>query len=204
MIYLIGGPARCGKSTLARHMRGSVNGQIIAGDAVVHALQAILTPEVLPAIYDHVVANVVKLENTEAKVDRLRRRDEAMWRFYSAFCDTMAFDAPKDDVLIEGSLWPDFLEGFSHSHKAVFLVDTSDEAQYERIVKIRDDPTSDNNWMRDYDDERMKQWVKFNIVRSQHYIDQCQRYGYPYFDIADHGIEVAEEKALAYLQGNAV
>lgn len=203
MIYLIGGPARCGKSTVARQLRKNVDGQIIAGDAVVHALQAVLDPEWWPDIFDQEVAQVSHFSSDVAKIDRLRRRDEMMWQFYAAFCRTSIEDAARDDILIEGSLWPDFLEGFPYSHKAVFLIDTS-EGQYERLLNVRDSKDSDNNWMRNYDDARMKQWARFNAVRSQRYAELCRQHGCPYFDIAVSGIQEAEEKALAYLLSSEV
>src|SRR6266702_901695 len=194
MIYLIGGPARCGKSTVARRMRDFVHGQIISGDVVVHSLQVILKSEWLPDIYDNDIVGVTHIENLESKIDRLRRRDETMWQFYTAFCNASVESAPQDDILIEGSLWPDYLEGFSHPHKAIFLVDTSDD-QFERLLATRDDKDSGNNLTRDYNDEQLKRWAHFNALRSKRYVELCGRYGYPCFDIAGHGMDIAETKA---------
>jgi hypothetical protein len=38
MIYLIGGPARMGTSTLAWRVRKEIDGHVLAGDAFVHSL----------------------------------------------------------------------------------------------------------------------------------------------------------------------
>lgn len=202
MIYLIGGSARCGKSTLAARVRKEVEGQVLAGDAFVHALQETLKPEWMPDIFDHAVASVSTVTTMEAKIDRLRRRDEAMWQFYESYIKTAVFDAPHDDILLEGNIWPDFLELFSLPHKAVFLLDTSAE-QAERLAAIRGS-SGDNNWMREFTDEKLVEWAKFNAARSERYVGLCRQHGYPYFDIAKHGIEGAEQRAFEYLIGEAL
>jgi hypothetical protein len=202
VIYLIGGPARCGKSTLAARVRKEIDGQVLAGDAFTHALQANLEPEWVPDIFDHAVANVSTVTNPEAKIDRLRRRDEAMWQFYQSYMQTAADDASADDILLEGNIWPDFLEAFELKHRAVFLVDTSPQ-QYERLLNIRDSD-SDNNWMQGFSDEKMREWAEFNTKRSERYVALCERSGYAIFDIAQVGIEEAEQAAFSYLLKKAV
>jgi uridine kinase len=198
MIYLIGGPARCGKSTLAKRVRREIEGQIIAGDAFFHALKNNLQPEWTPDLYDHSVDPINEITGIDAKVDRLRRRDQTAWRFYEAYIATATMDAPADDILIEGNIWPDMLGSLPAKHKAVFLVDTSAD-QAIRLMSLRDSDTTDNNWMKDFSNEKMAEWAKFNICRSQRYIDLCQQSAYSYYDIADHGIEGAELRAFEYL-----
>ena len=197
MIYLIGGPARCGKSTLAARVRKEIDGQILAGDAFVHALQETLKPEWLPDIYDHDVASVRRMPDNQSKVDRLRRRDEMMWQFYAAYIRAATCDTPQDDILLEGNIWPDFLESFTQPHKAVFLVDTSTD-QVERLRTIREG-NSDNNWMLGFTDERLVEWATFNVERSMRYVALCQEYGYPYFDIRELGVQGAQGAAASYL-----
>lgn len=202
MIYLIGGPARCGKSTLAARVRKEIDGQVIAGDAFVHALRDNLQPEWLPDLFDHNVNPVAAIHQPEAKVDRLRRRDVASWQFYQAYLATAIADAPTDDVLLEGDIWPDSLDTFTLEHRAVFLIDTSAN-QAERLIAIRD-ANGDNDWMRDFSDQKLVEWAEFNIVRSKRYIALCDQYGYRYFDIAESGIADAEQRAFEYLTQNAV
>lgn len=197
MIYLIGGPARCGKSTLAMRVRKEINGQVLSGDAFVKALQANLEPAWIPDIFDHAIANVSTQTNPEGKIDRLRRRDETMWQFYQSYIETAVEDTPGDDILLEGNIWPDFLELFKLKHEAVFLIDTS-PMQYERLLKIRDGD-SDNNWMQDFSDEKMHEWAEFNVRRSRRYVELCSKYDYAFFDIATTGIEEAEHLAFAHL-----
>lgn len=202
MIYLIGGPARCGKSTLAKKLRKEIDGQVIAGDAFVHALQSNLEPSSLPDIFDHNVANVHLMTDPETRIDRLRRRDEAMWQFFQAYIKTALEDAPHDDILLEGNIWPDFLELFDMPYEAAFLIDTSLE-QSKRLVTIRDSH-SDNNWMQKFSDEELAKWAEFNAARSRRYQTLCQASGHRYFDIAELGIEEAQAKAFEYLLRKAV
>lgn len=202
MIYLIGGPARCGKSTLARRLRKEIDGQVIAGDAFVHALKKNLDPSWVPDIFDHDVAHV-GIERAKAEVDRLRRRDEAMWQFYQAYLETAHEDAPADDVLLEGNLWPDHMELFELPYRAVYLVDTSVEEQAARLAGIRDG-LSDNNWMRNFTDAKLLEWATFNALRSRRYRELCEANGVRYFDIAEYGIEDAQRQAFEYLRQKTV
>lgn len=199
MIYVIGGPARCGKSTLAAQVRHKIDGLVLSGDAFVHALQENLRSEWIPDIFDHAVANVSQMHDIETRIDRLRRRDEIMWQFYQSYLVAALADAPHDDILLEGNIWPDFLELFSLEHEAVFLIDTS-IAQSERLISIRDSGTdSDNNWMQDFTDEKMVAWAAFNAARSQRYVKLCSQHHYRYFDIAELGIQQAESQAFEHL-----
>jgi 2-phosphoglycerate kinase len=194
MIYLIGGPARCGKSKLAEQIRKHTDGHVIAGDAVVASLHAMLKPEWLPDLFEHSVKMIDHMHIPEEKVDRLRRRDKVAWDFYETYIKTAQDDAPNDDILIEGNLWPDFVKTLSFEHKAVFLIDTSPE-QAGRLMRIRD-ANGDNDWMKRFSDKELKTWAEFNAIRSQRYKKLCEQYGYSYFDIAKLGIEEAADEAF--------
>lgn len=199
MIYLIGGPARCGKSTLAKMIRKETDGNVLSGDAYVQSLQENLRPEWVPDIYDHVVAALKPSSSIQFKLNRLRRRDEEMWQFYEQYIKAASEDAPGDDILLEGNIWPDYLELFSLPHKAVFLVDTSPvHIQYERLIAIRGS-NSENNWMTHYSNKRMKKWAEFNLARSELYVNLCKKQGYNYFDIKNGGIAKAQAGAFEYL-----
>ncbi|HET6747520.1 MAG TPA: hypothetical protein VFH06_05430 [Candidatus Saccharimonadales bacterium] len=194
MIYLIGGPARCGKSQLAERVRKHIDGHVIGGDAIVASLHAMLKPEWLPDLFEHSVKMIDHMHIPEEKIDRLRRRDKVAWSFYENYIKTAKEDAPDDDILIEGNLWPDFVHMLSFKHKAIFLIDTSPN-QLARLIEIRD-ANGDNDWMKDFSDEKLKTWAEFNALRSQRYVELCQKYDYPYYDIAKLGIEDAADEAF--------
>lgn len=191
MIYLIGGPARCGKSTLADRVQKQINGSFIIGDAFVRALKENVPAHAIPDIFT-AGSLATDAEHPEEKVDRLRNRDIAVWPFYRTY---LGFERMSDDVLIEGNLWPDLIHELKQPHKAAFMIDTSPQ-QAERLIAIREE---DESWMKGYDDETMRQWAIFNIARSQRYKQLCQTYGYKCFDIAEFSVQGAEDKAYEYL-----
>lgn len=199
MIYLIGGPSRSGKSTLAERFRKRIDGQVISADALQVALHEILKPEWEPDIFTDVVNPVKDSQPDEVKVKRCRERDNVTWQFFVGYLKE-ATQISNDDILLDGQLWPDFVSGLQKRHEAVFLVDTSPD-QAERLIAIRNSPDSEHNWMRSghYSDERIRRWVSFSIARSQLCVELCKKYNYPYFDIADGGIQVAENRAFEYL-----
>lgn len=201
MIYLIGGPARCGKSTLAERVRHKVDGDILSADAFKKTLLQNLHPSWVPDIFDHVIAPIGAMSSATRQIDRLRRRDERMWQFYDGYIDADLQASPHKDILIEGNIWPDFIAGLRHTHKAVFLVDLAPaEDQFERLQKIRDSD-DDNNWMktREFSDHALKKWAKFNRLRSERYVQLCRSYGYLYFDISQRGIGYAQDRAYVSL-----
>lgn len=197
MIYLIGGSARCGKTTLARKVRKNFDGQVISNDAVMVSIRQVTTPDSQPDIFDKIVEPLADDATPEQRIARLRRRDEVVWTFMKGYYGAAPY--ANDDVLSEGCLWPSMLKELEQEHRAVFLVDTSPN-HAERLIHIRDN-LEHNNWMRDrkYTDEYMRVWAEFNIARSREIIRECKEFGYEYFDIADLGIDEAERQAFEYL-----
>jgi len=200
MIYLIGGPARDGKSTLAKRVRKEIDGMAIAGDAFVKCLQGVLRPEWMPELFAANSDDSNRSKTAEAILGRVRTRDEAMWVFYRHYVEETV-KVSGDDLLIEGCIWPDLLASLGVDHRAVFLIDTSTDDR--RLRQIRDDETVEHNWMREqsdyYTDEELVEWAKFNALRARRYRDLCLEHGYTYFDIAEGGIGKAEDAAFEYL-----
>jgi 2-phosphoglycerate kinase len=197
MIYLIGGPARCGKSTLAKKVRQHIDGQVVSLDGMMTAFQQVASPDAYPDLFTKLVDTVTVDGPIDARVARYKRRDVQVWRLMAAYMSML--ETSGDNLLVEGVIWPDLLHELSQAHRAVFLVDTSKQ-HIERLVHIRD-TASDNNWMKDdySDNDKMAKWAAFNVARSQETIRLCNKYGYRYFDIADHGIDGAQQKAYDYL-----
>lgn len=198
MFYFIGGPARCGKTTLAKRVRQTIDTQAISGDAFKHAIKDIVLPEHVPEIFERSHTWAFHHSSDVEKIALLRVRDKKMWEFFSAYCAHIQTVSPNENVLIDGNIWPDHMHNTTLPHKVVFLVDTS-QNHANHLKKLRDTKDTDNNWMREYSDEKIEAWAKFNIARSQLYVELCKKYDYAYFDIADGGIEQAAERAYQYL-----
>lgn len=139
------------------------------------------------------------MPDDNAKLKRLRRRDKAMWPFYESYINAAVHDL-NDDTLLEGNVWPDYIKGSKLQFRVVFLVDTSaPEVQAAHLKAVRDSPHTANNWMRDWSDERLETWAHFNLLRSQLYVELCQKHTYKYFDISYGGIQRTQDQAFEYL-----
>lgn len=197
MIYLIGGPARCGKSTLANRVRREMDSQMISGDLLLEALRGTTKREWLPDIFHRHSGATYHGGEPKQMVERLRRRDKVLWSFIRAYLQAASQKASHDSIVAEGGIWPDFIQSLELPHRAVFLVDTSsDEA--DRLISIRDS-NSDNNWMVAYSDKDLAEWAVFNAERSRHFVMLCEEFGYRYFDVAYLGIKGASDAAFEYL-----
>ena len=203
MIYLIGGPARCGKSTLAKRMRRVIDGSILSGDAVVYGMKNYLKEEWMPGLFTGTVNPVRNLAEPAAQLERLLERDVAIWPFYEKYIENLQYDVPLEDILIDGNLWPELVKSLPHGHRAVFMVNlAAPEVQAEGLIAIRDEG-ADNNWMKKWDDERIRTWAHFNLLRSRRYVDMCNLHGYPYFDVSG-GFSEAQDQAFEYLTKKAL
>lgn len=198
------GLSRAGKSTLAKCVRKHIDGQVISAEAFHAALHEALKPEWEPDIFTDVINPIRDRQPVEAMIKRGRERDNAMWQFFAGYLKE-ASHISSDDILLDGMLWPDFVASLPLRHEAVFLVDTSPD-QAERLMAIRNKPDTEHNWMNDrhYSDDRIRRWVSFDIARSELFIELCKKYDYPYFDIADGGMQVAENRAFEYLLSKRV
>lgn len=201
-VFLIGGSARVGKSTLATMLRSKLNCQAISGDALAHSIKSSIREEWLPDLFVHKGISGEAFEQLPAneRIDRLRARDRALWSFASSYIDAMLHES-REDIIYCGGLWPDHLAGVPFDFEVVFLVDTSPN-RAEFLKHIRDTGADGvNDWMRDqgYTDERIEAWAQFDIQRSRRIIELCKEYDMPYFDIAEHGIDKAQALAEQYL-----
>lgn len=198
MLYLIGGPARCGKSTLAKRMHRVVDGQIISGDAFIASLRNTLNENVIPDIFVHSIDPIRPLDEPTVKINRLRRRDDAAWSFYREYI-LAAQQHSKDDILLEGNIWPHYISSVPGEKRVVFLVDTSLN-QAERLIALRD-ARGDNDWMLDnhYTDNDIRNWATFNKLRSDLVVALCQQHSQVFFDIREYGMQGAENRAFDYL-----
>lgn len=134
--------------------------------------------------------------SSDAWLNILRERDAVAWKGIKAYLAAAAEN--NDDVLMEGCVWPDQVSELEVAYRAVFLVDTSPD-HAERLIATARDAGGHNNWQGKRSDEWMRGWAEHNIARSQLYRDLAREHGQPVFDIADDGIQQAQDAALAFL-----
>lgn len=192
-VMLIGGPARVGKTTLARRWTAHRAVEFVHLDHFLQALKAAATGETLRALR---LAPSIADYSPPEWLAQLRVRDEAMWRAARAYADKAA-----GPLVMEGGLWPDFVSRLEREHLAIFVIDTSADMA-DRLVNItRADPQS---WMaqRGWPEDKIRKWATYNRFRSEVIANLAARNGYPVFDIAA-GIAEVQDQALQYLD-NAV
>ncbi len=193
MILLIGGPARCGKSTLSKRIEGGYGITPISLDAFKHALVSVASER----IKKDLIPSTSHIEcSLEEWLGDLRKRDLILWRGFKEYVVSGCMN--NDNTLAEGCIWPDYIADLKVEHRAVFLVDTS-ENQAERLIKASADNSTYNNWQKEKSEEWIRGWAKYNIERSKLLKKLAKQYGYPVFDIADHGFDYAQSLAIKYL-----
>lgn len=188
-VTLIGGPARVGKTTLARRWIAQRTVEFMHLDHFLEALKATTTGDALRALR---LAPCIATYSPTEWLAQLRVRDEAMWRSAKAYANR----AP-GPLVMEGGLWPDFVSRLEREHLAIFVIDTGADMA-DRLVDItRSDPDS---WMaqRGWSEDKIRKWATYNRFRSEFIANLATRHGYPVFDIAS-GIADVQDQALQYL-----
>lgn len=188
VLTLIGGPARVGKTTLARRWTASRPVELVHLDHLRHAAAAVATGDELGALRK---APSIATHSPEEWLAALRERDAVLWKAAEAYC-TAATGA----LVMEGGLWPDWVANIERPHVAIFIVDTGDSA--DRLVDIA--RTNPQSWMtqRGWSEEKIRKWAGYNQFRSTIIAELAVLHGYPVFDIVD-GIDAVQEQALSHL-----
>lgn len=188
-LTLIGGPARVGKTTLARRLSAAVGPvELVHRDHLLHAAASVAAGDDLIALRK---APSITTHSPQEWLAALRDRDAVLWKATEAYCG-----AAHGGLVMEGGLWPDWVASIQRPHVAIFIVDTADSA--DRLVDItRVDP---QNWMsrRGWSEEKVRKWAGYNQFRSTVIAELAGRHGYPVFDIAD-GIAAVQDEALSHL-----
>jgi adenylate kinase family enzyme len=193
MIILIGGPSRCGKTTLAKQVEKELGISFVSLDALRHSLSAVAsgrTKKNLDVAPSHQNLNVHKW------VKLLRKRDKILWQGSLSYLELM--NKNSDNVYMEGCIWPDFISGLEIPYKAVFMIDTSPN-QHERLINTANDKSTHNNWQKEKSREWLQGWSKYNRYRSLRYKELANKHDMMVFDIGELGFSKAQELAIKYL-----
>lgn len=193
-IYLVGGPARCGKSTLVRRLP-DLGTWRINQDHLVPALRYAAGSnrrrfDVSPGLTEY---------STEEWLRQIRSRDEQLWDVTGRYLLRAAADA---DVLAEGPFWPDMVARWIPDSVAVFLLDTSDAAdQAQRLYATAraDDP---DNWMIGWSEAKIETWAGHNRARSVLMKQLAEKHHFDVFD-AVNGFDASLDAAEIRLRQHA-
>lgn len=194
-IWLIGGPSRIGKTTLSRKLCRHINGQVLSGDQYFRSIKKSIPVEFCQKIFPEINST----NSGKNWLNEIINRDTTYWEFLKNFIEDSILSTKTDDVLIEGNIWPNFLFNWNKKHTAVFLLDTSDKRS-NFLKDIRNLSDTQNNWMKDYSDERIENWVKKDNLRNLKLLEECKKYNYTYFDRAIYSIEEMQNLAVKYFK----
>jgi 2-phosphoglycerate kinase len=203
---LIGGAARCGKSTLAREVRAATDMQTLSGDALRTTLRRVMPYGSIPELH---VSRAEKIRDeqefinhhtlgAQAEIEAKRRQAKYVWSVITTYIKEIEHESA-DSVLVESiDVWPDLIAVSGLHHRAAFLVNTSPD-QAERIIATRG--TDPYDWMHanNYSDARIIAWSEFNRQRSEMVRDMAEEQGYPCFDLAETSFEDSQMAAKDYL-----
>lgn len=183
-VVLIGGPARVGKTTLARALAERSSSEFVHADHLLHAVRSVASDSARAALGK---APSVDTLSPPEWLDEIRARDRVLWEATRAY-----IEAARGDLLVEGGMWPDWVRELPCEHEAVFLVDTGDSA--ERLIGIA--RADDRNWMaqRGWSDDKIRRWAEYNRLRGETIARLAAEHGYPVFDVRD-GLTAAQERA---------
>jgi len=199
MIYLIGGSARCGKTTLAQSLLKRLdNAAYLSGDALRKSVKPLM-----PEFHDGGTnADNEKsyidyyVQHTDVAVKEARSRSDLFWPFIERYIDAFSHGSSQDLIIDSVDIWPHLVQDLSQPFKTIYLVDT-DSTQWNKIKKY----PAENDWMhsKGLSDEQIKAWAIYNAPRSQAVVDECIELGCTYIDVAHTDFESAQRLALDYL-----
>lgn len=199
MIYLIGGGARCGKSTLAKSFIQEKPGTMyLSGDSLRQSVRPVLPDFHTSGVDTDNPAKYIDYykEHTDEAIDETIRRAELVWPFIERYIVAHSFESDSDLIVESVDIWPHLVSKLDMPHKAIFMVD-SDSKQWRRVTKY----LGQNDWItnKKLTGEQIEAWAMYNAPRGERIIKESAKFGYQYKDIAEIGFESAQSSALEWL-----
>ena len=193
--FVIAGPARCGKSTLARKLHQRIEAQWIAVDSLTKAMNVSGLSSIIGS------PDVVDDTNVGTWLDSIRARDREAARFLVPMVENV-ISVQQHSLIVDNGMWAEDIARLSVPVRTVFVVDTGQD-NGDRLRAIRDSgDRSANNWHyhRSYSDEKVQWWADLNRERGKLFAAHAEQYGYPLFDLAEYdSFDDIQDAALAVL-----
>jgi 2-phosphoglycerate kinase len=190
-VYLIGGPSKCGKTTLAKTLSKRFSIPWISADTLQNIVWAYTPKEQHAALFPHSYLrgdsnDDFYSENTAQKIiDGYIAQGKSTYAAIEMMAETYLTD--KDDFIVEGyQVTPEIVnqifKKFGTQHiKAVFLVKNDDQKMIEDFRKS----TTPNDWvLRKTKDESTYQKIAAMIAAySQYFESEAKRFNLPIFQM---------------------
>ena len=185
MLYLIGGPARCGKTLLARRLHRRLQAPYFVTDYLTSGLAG------EPSLgVRHELGN--------------RERGERAWPVLEGLLRNVAEVEPcyvvEGDLLLPERL-ASFQSRFDGQVRACFLGYPSCNPDV-KVAAIRSHPSPVNDWVAGMSDARLHDLVAEMIEFSRYLETECERRRLPFFD-GSHDFERTLEQAETHLVAEA-
>lgn len=206
-IYLIGGPPKCGKTTLAKAMSKQLSIPWISADTLQNIVWAYSPKEERPTLFPHSYlrgdsndefydAHTTK-QIVEGYIAQGKTTDDAV----SMMAETYLID--KDDFIVEGyQVYPELvnriLKKFGKEHiKAVFLVRKNQE-QFVQDVHKSNTP---NDWIlrKTKKEETFVKIAQMVVEYSNYFALEAKKYNLPIFHM-DVDFEVKISELIEFLK----
>ncbi len=204
MLYLIGGTARCGKSTLARRLRKHLGAQSVSGDAFRVSIKKNFTNSAIGHLHEDTLgfdlsqpSQYVKYHTVETDhvIGKMDLQSKLLSPLLATYAESVFLESD-DDLIIESvDLLPQYLFNFATPYKAIFLVDTSVD-QWQRIARFPDKHSWMNNRL---NNEQVQAWATSSAARAKTIISMCEAFDAPYFDISNTDYNEAQEEGFKLL-----
>jgi 2-phosphoglycerate kinase len=206
MIYLIGGPPRCGKSTLARKLAALTGASWVPADYLTTIISGYISAAELPVR----LPRLGRFRDNDEKYARFsaaeiiqnyRIKAEASWQAIQAFTDYAVSDA--HSVILDGyQIEPRFVQLYcaqspQHPIRAVFLYRMDVDALCADLKRS----TTPNDWVLSYTKEEVT-FAKIAAMIGEYsaiFRAEAARYELPAFNI-DGDFEQRVAAVLAFLQ----
>lgn len=207
MIYLIGGPPKCGKTTLAKTLSRKTHIPWISADTLQNIASAYLPAEDAQKNFPHKYLKGKNNDETYAKntteemVSGYVKQAKTSYRAISMLVETVLID--KDDFIIEGyQVTPEIVKEItdkfgSNDIKVIFLVKHDEDQFVENINKS----TTPNDWIirKTKQPETYKKIAAMISLYSQYFEKQAESRDFKLINM-DHEFENKIVEALEYLK----
>ena len=192
-VFLIGGSARTGKTTLYRRIRINFDGDCLDYDPLRLAMQVWADAKpghplmIVPSVSDahfHDSNPIIAEQKKQAWVTELKLRDRAIWDGLEAYISDHQTNHG-GDLLLVGAFWPSYVANLPATidTRLITIVDTGAD-RADRLIRIARSESKSNNWQSEWSDEKIRTWCEFDRVRSKSL--KAESTLHPCIDLADY------------------
>ncbi|MBU1252651.1 MAG: hypothetical protein KKC96_03605 [Nanoarchaeota archaeon] len=173
MIYLISGAPRVGKSIIAKQFAESIKGRFVSTDELEDPDNQ--SPSVI--FYSDPKKNILspskRIESVKNEAKQIISEIENII--------IKAIDKPQNTVIEGVHLFPTYVDKFVKKFgkdkiKVIFIGSTNIDLILEGMIKN----TSPNNWLKEFNQEVLRQIATFTKDFSYYLYHECKRYNFPY------------------------